>query len=237
MYKRTSLGLFLYCFSIFANSQTVVKLGTKKEWPPYHIDTPSGADGIAVRTVACIMARINQPFTIHKKPWKRVQFETKVNHLDGFFSASQNEVRDSYATLSNLFLPQQRVFYAKTNTVNLPFEQFTLEYIQSKKIAARAGSNALHSLKLGEYNIVAAPKTQQALVKMLEEQRVDVILENSLVFEKTILDLGKEKTDYYALVKETKNMGVYFSHLFLERNKSFLERFNNNIQPCLIKFK
>jgi len=237
MYRQTFLGLFLYVFSILANSQAIVKLGTKKEWPPYHIDTLSGADGIAVRTVACIMARINQPFTIHKRPWKRVQFETKVNHLDGFFSASQNEVRDNYATLSDVFLPQKRVFYAKVNAVNLPLEQFTLEYIHSKKIAARAGSNALHSLNRGKYNVVATPKTQMALVKMLEEQRVDVILENSLVFEKTILELGKEKTDYYAVVKETKNMGVYFSNRFLQRNKSFLAKFNDNIQPCLINVK
>ena len=136
--------------SALAESTYSIQLGTKVEWTPYHMDTPLGGDGMAVRAVACIMSRINQPFMIQKRPWKRAQEETKVGQLDGFFSASKNDTRDSYATLSKVFLPQERIFYSLKKHINIPLESYTLDYIHLHvSVGARDGSNTLNSLKKG----------------------------------------------------------------------------------------
>jgi hypothetical protein len=65
MKKVIVLICLIYCFTAYAAPQYVIKLGTKKEWAPYHINTPDGSDGVAVRMLACIMVRLNQPFEIH----------------------------------------------------------------------------------------------------------------------------------------------------------------------------
>ena len=233
MIRALSLYLFIFSFTVAAETPQVIRLGSKVEWAPYHINTPHGSDGIAVRALACIMSRINQPFIIHKLPWKRAQEETKAGTLDGFFSASRNEDRDVYATLSKVFLPQERIFYTLKENISVPLEKYTLEYIlQNISVGARFGSNTLHSLKKGNYIIGATPHTQSQLLKMLELGRIGTVLENSLVFPDLVQKMGKSMLDFYLVTQKKKNMGVYFGHLFLEQHPDFLEKFNQHVQAC-----
>ena len=233
MIRALSFCLVIFSFSVAAESPYIIKLGSKVEWVPYHLETPHGSDGIAVRALACIMSRINQPFVIHKLPWKRAQEETKVGKLDGFFSASRNEIRDGYATLSEVFLPQERIFYTLKEKIRLPLEAYTIEYIKENvSVGARYGSNTLHSLKKENYNIGAAPQTQSQLLKMLELGRIGAVLENSLVFPDLVQKMGKSMLDFYQVPQKKKNMGVYFGHQFLTKHPDFLKKFNQNVQAC-----
>jgi len=75
-----SMKRSLMCFLLIIHSATavshaphIISMGTKQHWVPYHIDLKDGVDGLAVRALACIMARINQPYVIHKLPWARAQ--------------------------------------------------------------------------------------------------------------------------------------------------------------------
>ncbi len=227
------LSLCLATLNVYAEANVVVHLGTKVQWAPYHIDTPQGADGIAVRALACIMVRMNQPFVIKKVPWKRAQEETRTGALDGFFSASQNKIRDRYATLSKVFLPQNRVFYSLKANIKVPIKDYTLSYIQKNiQVSARYGSNALNSLKEGQYNIGSTPHTQNQLLSMLEFERLGAVLENSLVFSELIINSDRSMNDFHPVIQKTKNMGVYFGHLFLAKHPDFLEKFNSQVQPC-----
>jgi len=230
--------VFLFTLCVFSWTQkaepaTVVQLGTKVEWEPYHVNTKDGADGIAVRSVACILARINQPFQINKMPWARVQIATQHGQLDGFFAASQNSQRDNYATLSDLFIPQQRVFYFNKRMLKHTAESYDIDFIKRHvKVSARDGSNALHSLVSANFKIEAHPKTQHQLLSMLDSGRIEAVLENALVFERLVEENGKNIADYLQVTYQTKNMGVYWSHKFLANNPDFLARFNSNIVPC-----
>ncbi len=53
--------------------------------------------------IHCVMAELNQTFKISYMPWRRAQSKTEQGDFDGFFMASQNKVRDVYATLSSPF--------------------------------------------------------------------------------------------------------------------------------------
>ncbi len=211
----------------------IIRLGTKAHWEPYHLNVPDGADGIAVRSVACIMARINQPFVIEKKPWKRVQFETKNHKLDGFFAASKNDKRDVYAVQSEVFLPQIRNLYFLKSHHQLNTEKYTLDYIKSNfLIGARAGSNALHALEKKNYNVSLTPQTENQLLQALERNRVNAIIENSLVFDTLIKKTKRDPDDFHKVLFGKKNMGVYFGRHFLAKKPGFLAKFNRNIPPC-----
>jgi ABC-type amino acid transport substrate-binding protein len=238
---------FLYAFSSFsllANESLklssteqpyVVRLGTKVHWAPYHLDTPHGADGLAVRAVACIMSRINQPFIIEKKPWKRVQFETQNHKLDGFFAASKNDERDGYAIQSDVFLPQVRYLYILKKKHSEDIETYSLEYIENNfQIGARAGSNALHAVQKKGFNVGLIAQNENQLLHALELGRVNAIIENSLVFEDLLKNTKRNTDDYHKVIFGKKSMGVYFSRNFLAKNPDFLAKFNQNIPPCAV---
>jgi len=234
--KHSQFFQILICliFSLVNNvkaNDDVVVLGTKVQWKPYHIDTIDGADGIAVRAFSCIMARLNQPYIIRKMPWKRVQYETKQGKLDGFFSASQNSERDSYATLSKVFLPQKRSFYflkEHNPKISTDVSQWNKELF----FGARAGSNALKSLLKNGFKMTIQPQTEYQLLKLLDMKRVDAVLENNLVFESLLKRENRLLTDFHKVLLEEKNMGAYFSHSYLQKHPTFMAKFNDNVEVC-----
>ncbi|OUS28391.1 hypothetical protein A9Q99_12785 [Gammaproteobacteria bacterium 45_16_T64] len=232
--KALLLTLFwLSCVSVYAHSPHIVTLSTKASWPPYHKDIDPGADGIAVRAVACIMARINQPFTINKVPWARAQGLTKEGKSDGFFSASQNDVRDSYAAQSDVFIPQTRAFYTLKQHVPIAINNYDVEYIRAHMtVSARFASNALKSLEKDNFSIAGKPKSEDLLFRMINANRVGAILENTIVFRGLLEKHQRKIDDYVEIIYQTKNMGVYFSLAFLTSHPTFLSAFNRHIPPC-----
>lgn len=233
MKKVIVLICLIYCFTTYAAPQYVIKLGTKKEWAPYHINTPDGSDGVAVRMLACIMVRLNQPFEIHKKPWARVQFETKIGKLDGFFSASKNSERDSFALQTSTFIQQNKMFYIKKNNSNFDPKEHDLNYIRENlTVSARASSNGLTSLQKMKYNIIATPQTTAQLLRLLDLKRVDAIIENDEVFDNLLKNKNLSASNYHKILMERKDMGVYFGKHFTESRPKFIEKFNKNIAAC-----
>jgi len=236
MHRKLLITLLFYlvtpCVTL-ADDNGIIQLGTKVEWKPYHVDAPNGADGTAVRMVACILTRMGQPFKINQMPWARVQLATKHGSLDGFFSASRNSERDSYATLTHLFIPQKRVFYLHRGHLKYDINNYDVAFIkQNAKVSARDSSNALRSLESGGFIVEAHPKTQIQLLNMLDNGRIEAVLENSLVFENLIKDSNRSMSDYLQVTYQTRNMGVYFGHKFLQGKPHFIDIFNRNIMPC-----
>lgn len=219
--------------SVEAGSPYIIKLGSKAAWPPYHLETRRGADGIAVRALACVMARLNQPYIIDKLPWKRAQSQTEIGALDGFFIASQNNERDSYAVLSALFVPQVRSFYILKSGIEGDSRQYTLDHIkQNLNVGARHGSNALYSLREAGYKVSATHATEDGLLRMLDNKRMGALLENTLVFPMLLKRTHRSMDEFHVVEMTRKNMGVYFGKIFLKKRPNFLRRFNQNIKPC-----
>ncbi|WP_057830426.1 transporter substrate-binding domain-containing protein [Colwellia sp. TT2012] len=240
VYLKIVFLLLLYlliCPAIQAESSYTVKLGTKVAWPPYHLDLKSGAAGIAVEALDCVMARIKQPYEINKLPWSRAQALTKSGALDGFFSASQSDKRDRYAELSSVFIPQIRKFYFLKKYFPAQLQLYSIDYIKVNfTVGARFSSNAMNYLKINNYNIGAEHLSETVLMRMLDAGRMDAVLENSLVFALMVKNKNRSMDEYLSVEVGKKNMGVYFSKKFLDLHPNFLTLFNANIPPCsLIK--
>lgn len=235
---RVMFCLFLlgYSFNIFAYERDyIVRLGSEVEWAPYHVSTEKGADGMSVRAVACIMARINQPYTIEKLPWKRAQVMTKVGGLDGFFSASKSDDRDAFAVQSKVFLPQKRSFFLLKKNLTKPFETYTPKYIKKHFLTAgRQGSNALKSLEQHGYKVVVKTRDTASLIEALKHNRVDAILDNELVLLNDIKGTNFKPHDFLIVTLEEHPMGVYFSKEFLQTRPEFLVDFNREVDACTL---
>jgi len=229
------LIIFLVTILAVAKDPEVVKIGTKVDWPPYHLSTEHGADGESIRALSCIMARINQPFIIEKLPWARAQAQTKDGKLDGFFSASKNSKRDAYATQSEVFLPQYRKIYALKKLIKITKKNFTIDYIKKNfSIGARRESNALFSVREKAFNVTFVPNEGIQLIKALHLNRVQSVVENSLVFPQYVKKLGYKMDEFLSVTLEKKDMGVYFSNKFLKENPAFLEKFNEQVPYCTL---
>ena len=94
----------------------------------------------------------------------------------------------------------------------------------------------MNYLKINNYNIGAEHLSETVLMKMLDAGRMDAILENSLVFALMVNNLDRSMDEFLSVEVGKKNMGVYFSKIFLDKHPKFLTLFNENIPPCsLIK--
>lgn len=216
-----------------AQDTDIVTLGTKASWPPYHIDTGKGTDGLAVRALACVMARLNQPYVIRKLPWSRAQLMTQRGELDGFFAASKNAHRDKFAVLSMPFLPQTRRLYMLRQSGLMPAGGLTLEFARNNlRIAARHSSNALKTAQDKGLHVTLTPQSAPELLSLLVAGRVDAIVENELVFERELAAQNIGVEDTADLILGEKNMGVYFGKAFLEKHPGFMDQFNANVAPC-----
>lgn len=183
------------------------------------------------------MVRIKQPYVINKLPWSRAQALTKSGVLDGFFSASQSDKRDSYAQLSRVFIPQIRKFYFLKKYLPAEVELYSIDYIkQSFTVGARFSSNAMSYLKIHNFNIGAEHLSKTVLMKMRDAGRMDAVLDNSLVFALMVKNLDRSIDEYLSVEVGKKTWGVYFSKIYLDQHPNFLTLFNDNIPPCsLIK--
>ncbi len=212
-----------------------ITLGTKVEWAPYHLDSPDGPMGLAVSAVSCVMNKLNQPYTITQLPWSRAQYLTESAQLDGFFSASKNKVRDTYATLSTPFIPQTRAFYLLKSNHDFYAETITIDFIKNNlSIGARVNSNALFSIQQKGFSIAITPQRHNQLLRALQLKRMDAVLENTLVFEDLIKNHDLDLSDFHKIVYQEKPMGVYFSNVFLNQNPGFLSVFNEFTYECRI---
>lgn len=235
--RKISVALAICCSVTSAASaqsaDRVLTLGSKVEWDPYHIDTGSGADGLAVRALACIMTRMNQPFVIRKLPWSRAQLMTRNGQLDGFFSASQNKERDAYATQSLTFLPQTRRLYVLKPKDQTVTARLTLADAQKNlTVAARHQSNALKAAREAGLNVILTPQSAGELMELLKAGRVDGVVENDLVFAREIEAAGLSSEKTINLILGKKDMGVYFGHRFLAEHPRFLTQFNTHVPAC-----
>jgi polar amino acid transport system substrate-binding protein len=225
--------LLLFPAAANAADKPAITFGTKVEWAPYHIDLGSGADGLAVRAVACIMARMEQPFVIQKMPWARVQALTRSGRLDGFFAASKNAERDKYAQLSEPFLPQTRRLYVLKNNTALNGQALDLALAKaSLKVAARHGSNALETAEKLGLSVALKPQTATELAALLAAGRIDGIVENDLVFPVLMEEAGLKAVDITDIILGEKNMGVYFGNNFLADKPGFMAAFNAQVPAC-----
>ena len=230
--SRASLCAFFFCLALPVEARTgqaVVRL-TTHELPPYSYrdTTQQRLAGIAVEAVDCVMRRMGQPFEVQVLPWARAQKMVQLGEADGFFAASRNSERDSYAVKSAIIAPQQWRWYL---LVGNPADPLSPVFREKAQVGSFVGANMLDWLREHGYRAVATPPTTEGLLKMLRAGRVDAILANNLVMERLIQEQGLDG-QLRSVLQEDRPLGVYFSKPFLARHPGFLERFNAQVGAC-----
>ncbi len=193
--------------------------------PPFEYMENGKLKGVAAENVIKALDAMQWPYEIKTVPWKRAQKSVEDGKAHGFFAASKNKKRDSYATLSAIVADQYWNWYVlKSNSLNPENPSFK----KKARVGSWDSSNSLKWLKREGYNITASPKLTSQLVRMLKKDRLDAMFGSNFAIEKDLEELKiMEKIKIFKGLH--KPMGVYFSNAFLKRNPTFLELFNKQI--------
>lgn len=207
---------------------------TTQEWPPYHSqhrddDGQLIIQGYGITALDCVMAKLNQPYKVVFLPWGRAQDSVKKQKYDGFFSASRNEWRDQFAVLSNTFIQQEWNFYFHKQ-YKIPK---TPERLKSDTtFGARLHSNSAHWLVKNKFERVKTYPSIAELVKLLMAGRIDAVMENALLFEEHLHQLGIASDEFLMRRNIRFDLGVYFGKHFLKEHPTFLSQFNRYTDQC-----
>ncbi len=188
--------------------------------------------------INCAMSMLDQPFKIYRVPWKRAQVSTKFDKYHGFFMASKNKERDTYATLSEPFVTIKWIYVTSKERKISPLD---LNF-NTRLFAAHLGS-ARHKWLDEQFNkgliqkgIVTFTKSE-ILLKMLLLNRIDVALFNNIDFEQLVKNVPVNMSEIEVHIQREIPTGIYFSNTFIAENPSFLERFNSTLTQCKTKLK
>ncbi len=217
---------------LFSNlSYGGVKLGTQL-WAPYQKIEKGEVCGISVKIVRCILDRLHEDVSIVPLPWLRAQLSTQRGELDGFFAASQSDARDQFAVMSRPFIKQEwRIYFLQHE-----YKEASLKNVRDfYRLGARLNSNVAYWAKKDNFVVNEVSSEPSKLITLLLHDRIDAYVENSVVFEHNIKQLGLKKSQFYSMHFKHHPLGVYFSKNFLGKHRNFIESFNRSIDLCLKK--
>lgn len=232
MKKVVAICLLL---SLYANASEKLLLVTHN-LPPYgafvtdkevHQVSEENFKGIAVDRLRCVLNKMPFEYEIKVVPWMRAQKLVESNQATAFFAASQNKIRDSYATITLPIADQIWTWYKlKSNSLSPTSKEFK----KLGTVGGFLGANMTQWLENHDYNLELTARAPDILFEALLARRVDAILANNLVKD-TLPNATKAKLE--GIPHSNRPLGVYFNNQFLSKYPSFLATFNNNIKKCL----
>ena len=197
-------------------------------YPPYTTEIDGKPSGTAVTTMEKILAEAGLAYGVTVVPnYGRAIEDTKKGEADGFFYASRNSERDDIAVFSKpLTMNSWAWFSLKKSAVKTDAANFK----ETARIGALLNSNPHKWLSQNGYKVTGTPSDDDALLKMLQSNRMDVIFVAQTVFLHTIDTAGLKREDFDMKVEVPQPFGVYLSKKYLEKNPKALEKLNSAIE-------
>jgi len=205
---------FLLCFAcpVFGQDK-VVSLCTYPHWAPYvHPDLPQG--GLATDIINQAFISQGYTVTIAWMPWARALATAKNAICDGITEAYHTPERALWGRYSQPYYEVQGAFYSRKNS-NITFQ--TLDDLKSYRIGFMRGASVSAEFDAASFlNKTEVNSLKQGL-KMLDRNRLDLIINNRLVIE---FELGNMEAENYGISDRivivnpyvtTRNLHVLFS--------------------------
>ncbi|MCG7586380.1 ABC transporter substrate-binding protein, partial [Photobacterium sp. OFAV2-7] len=160
--------------------------------------------------------------------WDRAQILVEVGEHHGFFLASQNAIRDSYADFSQPVLNQVWSWFSLSDSIDTESEMFKKEAV----VTAIFGSNKWFWLHKSGYRVEKKPRHPSTLIELLLTGEVGAVLANEFVMKEAIESLGISHRAITRIAVKEKPLGVYFSKKFTKQYPLFVGEFNQAVGLC-----
>jgi len=181
---------FLLLFNIIAfdlYAQETITLGTT-HWCPYTCDYQGNENGVVGDILAKALSQHNIKLNIEHYPWSRAITLANENKIDGLLTATPEESEDLIFSTSPLG-NYQMCFYTRAEskwqyTQELDFNNNKLGIIQNYGYGEPLDSY-LKTKKYKNLYEISGSNSISRLIKLLANNRVDIIIEDRLVFNWT----------------------------------------------------
>ncbi|MEH6442426.1 MAG: transporter substrate-binding domain-containing protein [Oceanospirillaceae bacterium] len=197
----------------------VLKLGYA-DYRPYSYQEKGQVKGVEVDVLnEALYRRMNIPLQHNVLPWKRVQEYVNSGKLDAFVAVASTE-RDKYAISSQEAVTYGQVSaFFKADSVNLPQTNLlNIKQLLVYDLAVIAGSGwAKKHLPTAKYQ---SGYSIPALTSMLQNKRVDAVVENTFIFGDYLHNSGKRALFKEIPLENTKLKLV----LYISRHSSFIHK-------------
>ncbi|WP_246616455.1 substrate-binding periplasmic protein [Thaumasiovibrio subtropicus] len=201
---------------------------TTQSWFPYQYQENGEMKGTGIEKIKCIMRELEQPYQLTMTQWDRAQLMVEVGSQHGFFLASRNTSRDSYAVFSSPISEQRWSWFSLSDSTDVDSDVFKKQV----EVVALFGSNKWFWLHDQGYKVEKKPRSPQAMLELLLNGEVGAILGNDAVIDETIKQMG---ISYRAISQKPvtqRPLGVYFSKTFNENYPQFVSQFNRAAKQC-----
>lgn len=200
--------------------------------PPYISQLPDGSfEGQFYDRMACVLDKMEQPFSTELKPWMRVQAEVEQGKAEGFFPTTKSEFRDAYATFTDSLLdPKFYLYYLRDSALKPDSPDFN----EKAKVSVLWGTLLYQELASAGNMLGPEAHSFEALFELLDRGRVDAVLLSGDIASILLKERGTSDK-YMRTVHSSRPMGVYLSNVFLEKQPTFLSRFNKEINGCALE--
>ncbi len=195
--------------------------------PPYQEMVDGALDGSSMRTLSCVMRRLNQRYEVDLAPWLRARELVRNGTAQGLFSVAPDFDNDGNGHLSLPLALERWVWVTLTGVKPMRFAQE-----KDRRVAAVLGSNQLKWLEDQGANMSGSARSTVQLLRMLAANRVDAVLVDEAELHIAWKEAGVDPATLAVAFERYMPLGVYFSNAFLDTHPGFLDRFNREIAMC-----
>ncbi len=182
--------------------------------------------GGSVDHVKCILEKMKVKYEIRSLPWRRARQEVHASVIDGFFTAVSIDDASDFATFSAPLVLENWYWFWRTDMVA------PISWKAHFQIGVILGSQQEAILSNEGYSDFVTANNLEQLTKLLLSKRIDAVLLDKEVFEKTAAKMHISSRDYKSRFFRYMPLGVYFGAPFLVQHPDFLSAFNSRIDSC-----
>lgn len=184
--------------------------------------------GTAVDRLRCAAQALGIRLRVEVVPWTRAEAALLQGTVDGFFAASQNDIRDQHGVRSTKIADQTWQWFLLSDS---PWAPDRPGFKDEAVVTSFLGANMQRHLEQQGYRLASPPVTNEALASMLTSGRIDAALANGLVMT-AILERDHPQAQIKTYVLQEKPLYAYFGRGLTRRYPAFLPAFNQAIEAC-----
>ncbi|WP_019615711.1 substrate-binding periplasmic protein [Psychromonas ossibalaenae] len=178
------------------------------DFPPFvgsHLEN----GGMAAEIIHQVFTNMGHQPQITFRPWKRGFSATMNGQFLGTFPYSKNSEREKTLYFSDVMYELHEYFFTK-QAFNFTYQ--TDNDLTGLRVCKPIGYNLFGLKKLVEKNVIklARPKSMGHCFKMLESDRVDLVMTNKIAGWKFIEDLFENRNKFKMLENSFVKIGHYF---------------------------
>lgn len=181
--------LFLASHSAFAaGERRSVTVGINHA-PPYRVSTEDGATGLYVEIFNEIAQRINWDVRYVEAPFRRILLMMEEGQIDVMLGPLKTEERERVmAFVAPVFPPERKLFFYHRDENRI--EEY--DDLYGKKVGVLAGASYFEAFDADEKLDKEPAARYENLMRMLERDRVDVVVAPELVGRHTVNELDAD---------------------------------------------